>query len=245
MGQKVNPIGLRVGIIEDWRSKWFSDREYARFIQEDALIRDYIRKALPRAGVSTIEIERKGSGQAEKCKITIHTSRPGVVIGRRGQGIDQLKKGLTPIVSGDFTIDVKEVRIPELDARLVAQMVAEQLEARVSHRRAMKRALTSVMRAGARGVRIQVAGRLGGSEMSRREWYREGRVPLHTLRARIDYGFAEAHTKFGRIGVKVWIYLGDVMEEANEETLPAPAEAEESVAPVTEEVEEVAATEES
>ncbi len=211
MGQKVNPIGLRLGIVEDWRSRWYAEEDYARLVQEDAEIRDYIKSQLPRAGISKIEIERKGKGSSGKCRVTIYTSRPGVVIGRKGQEVDRIKKELMKVAQGELSIEVKEVRIPELDANLVAQSIAEQLEARVSHRRAMKRAISSAMRAGARGIRVQVSGRLGGAEMSRREWYREGRVPLHTLRAKIDYGFAEAHTKFGRIGVKVWIYMGDIL----------------------------------
>lgn len=219
MGQKVHPIGLRVGIVEDWRSRWFAEKEYAKFVQEDAFIRDTIMERLPRAGISRIEIERKGKGTGERCNVVIYTSRPGVVIGRRGQEVDAIKKQLVDKVTGDLSIEVREVRIPELDANLVAQQVAEQLEARISHRRAMKRSMGAVMRAGAKGVRIQVAGRLGGAEMSRREWYREGRVPLHTLRAKIDYGFAEARTKFGRIGVKVWIYLGEVIEGLEEQEL--------------------------
>lgn len=219
MGQKVNPIGLRLGIVEEWRSRWYAEEDYARLVQEDAEIRDYIKSQLPRAGISRIEIERKGKGSGEKCRVTVYTSRPGVVIGRKGQEVDKIKKELMRITQGELSIEVKEVRLPELDGSLVAQSIAEQLEARVSHRRAMKRAIASAMRAGAKGIRVQVSGRLGGAEMSRREWYREGRVPLHTLRAKIDYGLAEAHTKFGRIGVKVWIYMGDILESRETEEI--------------------------
>lgn len=243
MGQKVHPVGLRVGIVEDWRSRWFANRNFAKFVQEDAAIRDLIRKKLPRAGISKIEIERKGKGTGERCKVIIHTSRPGVVIGRKGQEVDQLKKDLSLLTKDDLTIEIKEIRIPEVDASLVAQMVAEQLESRVSHRRAMKRAISFAMRTLAKGIKIQTSGRLGGAEMSRREWYREGRVPLHTLRAKIDYGFSEAHTKFGRIGVKVWIYLGDVMKHEKEEAVLKPEKI--SVPYESEEVEKVVDAEES
>lgn len=223
MGQKVHPYGFRVGITEDWRSRWFATKDYAKLVQEDAFIRDTIYKMLPRAGISRIEIERKGKGSGERCVVTIHTSKPGVVIGRKGTTKDAILAALKGKVTGDIDIRVTEVRIPELDANIMAQSIAEQLEARVSHRRAMKRVMNNILRAGAKGVRVQVAGRLGGAEMARREWYREGRVPLHTLRAKIDYGFAEAHTKFGRIGVKVWIYLGDVIKGLEEEKAKAAA----------------------
>ncbi len=219
MGQKVNPIGFRIGIIENWRSNWFSSgKDYTQGVIEDALIRDYIRKKLRKGTVSRIEISRLKKA-AEEVMVTIYTARPGVVIGRKGAEVDQLKSQLEKLTNQrKVKVDIKEVRIPELDAELVAQSVADQIEARVSHRRAMKRAITSALRMGAKGIKISCAGRLGGAEIARREWYREGRVPLHTLRAQIDYGFAEALTKYGRIGVKVWIYKGDVFKKGQLET---------------------------
>ncbi|MCX7832104.1 MAG: 30S ribosomal protein S3 [Actinobacteria bacterium] len=217
MGQKVHPIGFRIGVIEDWRSRWMADKKsYSALVQEDAFIRDTIMSLLPKAGISRIEIERKGKAPNDRCEIKIWTSKPGIVIGRKGQTKDKIVEEIKNKVKSEIDIHVYEVRIPELDANIVAQNVAEQIEARVSHKRAMKRAISSTLRAGAKGIKIQVAGRLGGAEMARREWYREGRVPLHTLRAKIDYGFAEAHTKYGRIGVKVWIYLGDVIKGLEE-----------------------------
>ncbi len=214
MGQKVNPVGFRIGIIESWRSNWFSTgKDYTEGVVEDTLIRDFIRKKLRKGAVSKIEITRLKKA-AEEVMVTIHTARPGVVIGRKGAEVDLLKNELEKLTNGrKVKVDIKEVRIPELDANLVAQSVADQIEARVSHRRAMKRAMTSALRMGAKGIRISCAGRLGGAEIARREWYREGRVPLHTLRAQIDYGFAEALTKYGRIGVKVWIYKGDFFKK--------------------------------
>lgn len=214
MGQKVNPVGFRIGIIEGWRSNWFgSGKDYTQGVIEDSLIRDYIRKKLRKGAVSRIEITRLKKA-AEEVMVTIYTARPGVVIGRKGAEVDLLKNQLEKLThQRKVKVDIKEVRIPELDAELVAQSVADQIEARVSHRRAMKRAITSALRMGAKGIKISCAGRLGGAEIARREWYREGRVPLHTLRAQIDYGFAEALTKYGRIGVKVWIYKGDVFKE--------------------------------
>ncbi len=214
MGQKVNPVGFRIGIIESWRSNWFSSgKDYTQGVIEDSLIRDYIRKKLRKGAVSRIEISRLKKA-AEEVMVTIYTARPGVVIGRRGSEVDLLKSQLERLThQRKVKVDIKEVRIPELDADLVAQSVADQIEARVSHRRAMKRAITSALRMGAKGIKISCSGRLGGAEIARREWYREGRVPLHTLRAQIDYGFAEALTKYGRIGVKVWIYKGDVFKK--------------------------------
>jgi small subunit ribosomal protein S3 len=214
VGQKVNPVGFRIGIIESWRSNWFSTgKDYTEGVVEDTLIRDFIRKKLRKGAVSKIEITRLKKA-AEEVMVTIHTARPGVVIGRKGAEVDLLKNELEKLTNGrKVKVDIKEVRIPELDANLVAQSVADQIEARVSHRRAMKRAMTSALRMGAKGIRISCAGRLGGAEIARREWYREGRVPLHTLRAQIDYGFAEALTKYGRIGVKVWIYKGDFFKK--------------------------------
>ncbi len=213
MGQKVNPIGLRLGIIENWKSRWFASKDYAKALGEDLKIRQHILGKLSRAGISKIEIERAG----DRVKIDIHTARPGIVIGRKGSEVELLRADLEKIIGKQIQINIQEVRAPELDATLVAQSIAEQLEARVSFRRAMKRAITAAMRVGAQGVKVSCSGRLGGAEMARTEWYREGRVPLHTLRASIDYGFAEAHTTFGLIGVKVWIYKGEVLPYAAEE----------------------------
>lgn len=208
MGQKARPIGLRVGVNRTWDSRWFADGEhYATRLHEDFKIRTYIRKALRFSGISKVVIERPAS----KARVTIHTSRPGILIGKKGTDIDKIKKDLNKIVKGgEVSLNIVEVRKPEADAVLVAETIAQQLEKRVSFRRAMKRAMQSAMRLGAKGIRVNVSGRLGGAEIARMEWYREGRVPLHTLRADIDYGTAEAQTTYGVIGVKVWIYKGDV-----------------------------------
>ena len=207
MGQKVSPTGFRIGVIEDWRSRWYADKDYAKNLENDLAIRKFIEKRLARAAVSRVEIERAG----EKIKVTITTARPGVVIGKKGAEIDALRKDLEKVASGPVNIEVIEVKRPELDAVLIAQSVAEQLEGRVAFRRAMRKAVQSARKSGAQGIRIQCSGRLGGAEMSRREWYREGRVPLHTLRAKIDYGFSTATTTYGAIGVQVWVYHGDVL----------------------------------
>lgn len=207
MGQKVNPIGLRLGLVEGGRSRWFASKEYPKFIAEDILIRKHIGKKLKRAGISRIEIERT----SDNVKVDIYTARPGIVIGRKGSEVDVLRSEIAKIVGKQVQINIQEITRPELDATIVAQRVAEQIEARVSFRRAMKKAVASAVRDGAKGVKISCTGRLGGSEMARNEWYREGRVPLHTLRAVIDYGFAQALTTVGLIGVKVWIYKGDVV----------------------------------
>lgn len=208
MGQKVNPIGLRVGIIRDWDAKWYADgKEFVETLHEDIKVRDYIRRQLPNSGISRIEIERA----ANRMRVTIHTAKPGVVIGRGGSGIERLRKELDNLTGRQTHINIMEIRVPELDAQLVAESVAAQLEKRVAFRRAMKQAMGRTMRAGAKGVRIMVSGRLGGAEMSRTEWYTDGTVPLHTLRADIDYGFAEAKTTYGQIGVKVWIYKGEIL----------------------------------
>lgn len=220
MGQKVNPIGLRIGIIEDWKSRWFAGKEYAQYLGEDIKIREHISKRLARAGISKVEIERTG----DRVKVDIFTARPGIVIGKGGSEVDALRADIEKITQKQTQINIQEVKKPELDANLVAQNIAEQLEARVSFRRAMKKAVTSALRSGAQGVRVSCAGRLGGAEMARREWYREGRVPLHTLRANVDYGFAEAYTTFGRIGVKVWIYKGDVLPAEKEKEISAETE---------------------
>ncbi len=207
MGQKVHPIGFRLGITEDWRSRWYADKNYAETLENDLAIRSFLNKQLARAGVSRVEIERAG----DKIKVIITTARPGVVIGKKGAEIDALRKKLEAIANGVVSIDVVEIKRPELDAVLIAQSIAEQLEGRVAFRRAMRKAVQSARKSGAQGIRVQCSGRLGGADMSRREWYREGRVPLHTLRAKIDYGFATAATKMGSIGVQVWVYHGDVL----------------------------------
>jgi small subunit ribosomal protein S3 len=208
MGQKVNPYGFRLGVTTDWKSRWFTDREYQDYVIEDWRIRNYLTKQLERAAVSRIEVERT----RDRLRVDVHTSRPGIVIGRRGAEADRLRSDLAKITHNPkIQLNIQEIKQPELDAALIAQGIADQLAGRVSFRRAMKRAIQTVQKAGAQGIRVQCAGRLGGSEMSRRESYREGRVPLHTLRADIDYGFREARTTFGRIGVKVWIYKGDIL----------------------------------
>lgn len=207
MGQKVNPIGFRLGVIKTWESKWFATKDYSKLVYEDHKIRDYIKKRLYHAGISHIEIERA----ANKAKIRIHTARPGIVIGKKGSEIEALRKDLEKQFKREILIDIQEVRRPELDATLVAENIALQLVRRVAFRRAMKRGVSSSLKFGAKGIRVACAGRLGGAEMARREWYREGRVPLHTLRADIDYGTAIAKTTYGVIGVKVWIFKGDVL----------------------------------
>jgi small subunit ribosomal protein S3 len=218
MGQKVNPIGLRVGINRTWDSRWFSARDYAGKLVKDLKLREYVRERLKAAGISKVIIERA----AQNTTVTVYTARPGVVIGKKGADIEKLRKDLSARAGSDVALNIVEIRKPEIDAQLVAEGVAQQLERRVSFRRAMKRAVQSSMRLGAKGIRINVAGRLGGTDIARTEWYREGRVPLHTLRADLDYGFAEALTTYGIIGIKVWIYKGDIMEhdpEAREKRL--------------------------
>lgn len=205
MGQKVNPYGFRLGVYTDWKSRWYADKEYQDYVIEDWKIRDYIMTRLPHALISRIEIERT----RDRLRVDVHTARPGIVIGKRGVQADELRNTIDKLAGKRVQLNVVEVEKPELDARLVAQNVGEQLRGRVSFRRAMKRAVQNVLKAGALGVRIQCSGRLGGSEMARTEWYREGRVPLHTLRADIDYGLYEAKTTFGQIGVKVWVFRGD------------------------------------
>lgn len=209
MGQKVHPIGLRVGIIEDWRSKWFSQKNYAKWLHEDLRIRAFVKEKLKATGISRVEIERA----AEKVKVSVHTAKPGIIIGKKGAGVDDLRREIQGLTASQVLLNIVEVRKAELDAQLVAESIAQQLERRVAFRRAMKKAVTTTMRFGAKGVRINCAGRLGGAEIARREWYLEGRVPLHTLRANIDYGFAEAHTTYGIIGVKVWICKGEVLDK--------------------------------
>ncbi len=208
MGQKVNPYGFRLGVTTDWKSRWFSERDYCQYLTEDWKIRDYIMGLLPHAAISRIEIERT----RDKLRVDVHTARPGIVIGRRGAEADRVRAGLTKITGNNkVQLNIQEIKQPELDAALIAQGVADQLAGRIAFRRAMKRAVQNAQKAGALGIRVQCSGRLGGAEMSRTEWYREGRVPLQTLRADIDYGFREAKTTYGRIGVKVWIYKGDIL----------------------------------
>ncbi len=209
MGQKVNPIGFRLGINKEWDSKWFSNKEYSCFVYEDYCIRKFLKKKLHQAGISKIEIERA----ANKVKLKIHTARPGLVIGRKGSEIQNLTKDLGKIINREFFIDIQEVRKPEIDAQLLAENIALQLVRRVSFRRAMKKSVTSALRFGVQGIKIFCSGRLGGAEMARREWYRKGRVPLHTIRADIDYGFAEAHTTYGVIGIKVTIFNGEILPD--------------------------------
>ncbi len=207
MGQKVSPTGFRLGITEDWRSRWYAGKDYAANLENDLAIRKFLDKELARAAVARVEIERAG----DKTKVIITTARPGVVIGKKGAEIDALRKKLQEVATGTVSIEVVEVKRPELDASLVAQSVAEQLEGRVAFRRAMRKAVQSARKSGCEGIRIQCSGRLGGAEMCRREWYAEGRVPRHTLRAKIDFGFATAATTMGSIGVQVWIYHGEVL----------------------------------
>jgi len=213
MGQKVHPIGIRLGIIKDWTSTWYADsKQYADYLNTDLKVRAFLRKRLATASVSRIQIERP----ARTARITIHSARPGIVIGKKGEDIEVLRKEVSAMMGVPVHINVEEIRKPELDAQLVAESVTQQLERRIMFRRAMKRAVSNTMRLGAQGIKINVAGRLGGTEIARTEWYREGRVPLHTLRADIDYGFAEAHTPSGVIGVKVWIFKGEVFDQAAE-----------------------------
>ncbi len=207
MGQKVNPIGLRVGINRSWDSRWFADKGYGDMLHEDLELRSFLRKRLSQAGVSRILIERP----AKRARVTIYTARPGVVIGKKGADIEKLRGDLQRKTGGDVSLNIVEIRKPELDAQLVAENIAQQLERRVAFRRAMKRSVQSAMRMGAEGIRINCSGRLGGAEIARMEWYREGRVPLHTLRADIDYGEATANTTYGTCGVKVWIFKGEIL----------------------------------
>ena len=207
MGQKIHPKLFRLGVIETWDSKWFAKHDYPKLLHEDFRIKKFLKSRLYHAGIAKIEIERA----ANKAKINIHTARPGIIIGRKGAEVDKLKAELEKSYSGQVYITVKEIKKPELDAQLVCENVATQLEKRVAFRRAMKRSVQSALRLGAQGIKIMVGGRLGGAEIARSEWYREGRVPLHTLRADIDYGFAEAHTTMGQIGIKTWIYKGEVL----------------------------------
>jgi small subunit ribosomal protein S3 len=213
MGQKINPYGFRLGVTTDWKSKWFSAKEYRQYLTEDWKIREYLTRALFDAAVSRIDIERT----RDKLRVDIHTARPGIVIGKQGQKANDLRAGLTALTGNNkVQLNINEIKESELDAALVAQGVADQLANRIAFRRAMKRAVQNAQKAGAQGIRIQCSGRLGGAEMTRREWYREGRVPLHTLRANIDYGFREAITSSGRVGVKVWLYKGEILPYSRE-----------------------------
>ncbi|MBI4304043.1 MAG: 30S ribosomal protein S3 [Chloroflexi bacterium] len=212
MGHKVNPTGFRIGVIRDWEAKWYADKHYAEFLQEDLKIRKAIQARYSEASVSLVEIER----QANQVQVTIHTARPGIVIGRGGQRVDETRRNLEKLIGKRIQLNIKEVQQPELDARLVARTIADQMEHRIAFRRAMKQAITRTLQAGAKGARVTCAGRLGGAEIARRLTMHEGRVPLHTLRADIDYGFVEAHTVMGLIGVKVWIYKGDILAKLPE-----------------------------
>jgi len=207
LGQKVHPIGFRLGVIKTWDSKWFEHKNYAQWLHEDIRIREFVKKSLGHAGVSKVEIERA----ANKVKVNVHTARPGIVIGKRGAGIETVKKDLQKFTKNEVFLNIVEVRKAETDAQLVAENIATQLERRIAFRRAMKKANQTAMKFGAKGIRVACSGRLGGAEMARYEWYREGRVPLHTLRADIDYGFAVAKTTYGTIGCKVWICRGEVL----------------------------------
>ncbi|MFL5373878.1 MAG: 30S ribosomal protein S3 [Myxococcales bacterium] len=209
MGQKVNPIGFRLGVIRSWDSKWYEEKNYAKWLHEDIRLREYVKKKLGQAGISKVEIERAAS----KVKVNVHTARPGIVIGKRGAGIESIKKELQAFTQNEVFLNIVEVRKAETDAQLVAENITTQLERRIAFRRAMKKAIQTAQKFGAKGIRVACSGRLGGAEMARYEWYREGRVPLHTLRADIDYGFAEAKTTYGKIGCKVWIFRGEVLPE--------------------------------
>ncbi len=209
MGQKVHPYGFRLGINKPWRSNWYAKKDYPELLQEDIKIRTYLRKSLAHAGVSNLEIERS----ANRIRINIHTARPGIIIGKKGLEVDRLKEEIQQIIGGkQVNLNIKEIRRAELDASLIAQNIALQLQKRISFRRAMKKGVTSALRFGAKGIKIRCSGRLGGAEIARSEWYREGRVPLHTLRADIDYGTAEGLTTYGLIGIKVWVYKGDIFD---------------------------------
>jgi small subunit ribosomal protein S3 len=221
MGQKVHPTGIRLGIVKDWTSKWYANsKDYADYLLTDIRVREFLRKKLAQASVSRIQIERP----ARTAHITIHTARPGMVIGKKGEDIEQLRAQVAAMMKIPVKINIEEIRKPELDAQLVAESIAQQIERRIMYRRAMKRAVTNTMRLGAQGIRVNVAGRLNGAEIARSEWYREGRVPLHTLRADIDYGFAEANTPSGVIGIKVWVFKGEIFERPGQQSSDGAAE---------------------
>jgi len=214
LGQKVNPHGIRLGIVKDWDARWYADKDFAQNLHEDIKIRDYLKKSLQTAGVPRVETERSKN----RLKLTIHTAKPGMVIGRGGSGIEQIKEGLKNLTDKRVDINIAEIKQPDLDATLVAENIAAQLERRIAFRRAMKQAVGRTMRLGAKGIKIAVSGSLGGAEIARRESYREGSIPLHTLRADIDYGTAEAHTTYGRIGIKVWIFKGEVLHDKKQQS---------------------------
>lgn len=214
MGQKVHPHGFRLGVNRTWDSRWYSERDYGDFLIEDLRLREFVKKRLAQANISRIEIERA----AGKIRLIIHTARPGIVIGPKGSEIEKLRRAILKMTDKEVIVDIKEIRRPEIEAQLVAENVAQQLERRIAFRRAMKKSVSSALKSGAQGIRVATAGRLGGAEMARREWYREGRVPLQTLRADIDYGFAEASTTYGVIGVKVWIFRGEILKSASAES---------------------------
>jgi len=212
LGQKTHPIGFRLGYIKTWESRWYSDKEYAKLLHQDLKIRDYIKEKLHHAGIARIDIERS----TNKCRVNIHAARPAMIIGRRGQEVEVLKKELQQFTSSEVFVNILEVRPAESSAQLVAENIAVQLERRVSYRRAMKKSITLALKFGAQGIKVRCAGRLGGAEIARSEWYRERRVPLHTLRADIDYGFAESKTTYGKIGVKVWLFKGEILKSGTE-----------------------------
>ena len=212
MGQKIHPYGFRLGVTKEWKAKWYAEKNYGELLLEDFKIRKFISNKLKRTGISSIAIERA----ANKVKVIIHTGRPGLVIGRKGQGTEELRNNLVKLVNKEIMLEIKEVRRPEADAQIVAEGIANQLERRVAFRRAMKKAVSQALRLGAQGIKVACSGRLGGAEIARREWYREGRVPLQTLRADIDYGFSESNTVYGVIGVKVWVYHGDIIKGKEE-----------------------------
>jgi small subunit ribosomal protein S3 len=242
LGHKVHPLGFRLGVIKDWQSKWYSDDHYAEFVEEDNRLREEIRRKYPEAAISLIEIDR----QAKDITIALYTARPGIVIGRGGQRVDEMRQHLEKLIGKRIRLNIQEVRQPELDAYLVARSVAEQIERRIAYRRAMKQAIFRTIQAGAKGIKISCAGRLGNAEIARRQTSHQGQVPLHTLRADIDYGFTEAHTTLGRIGVKVWIYKGQILPELKPvevEEKPAEAAEEEPAAEVAEQAAEATATE--
>lgn len=212
MGQKVHPKGFRIGIIRDWDSNWYADRDYTDLLHEDYKIRHYIKEHFYTAGISKVEIQRTGN----RVRITIHTAKPGIVIGRGGMEVEKLKADLIKMTSKNININIQEIKKPELDAQIVAENIAQQMEKRISFRRAMKQTVGRTMRAGAIGIKVAISGRLGGAEIARSEWYSEGKVPLHTLRADVDYGFAEANTTYGKIGIKVWVNRGEIMPEVKQ-----------------------------
>jgi small subunit ribosomal protein S3 len=215
VGQKIHPYGFRLGVTKDWKAKWYAEKGFGALLVEDRKIRQFVTKNMSHAGISNIIIERA----ANKVKIVIFTGRPGLVIGRKGQGAEQLKNDLGKFVDKEIMLEIKEVRRPETDAQIIADGISSQLERRVAYRRAMKRAVTQAMRMGAQGIKVACAGRLAGAEIARREWYREGRVPLHTLRSDVDYGFSQAYTIYGVIGVKVWVFHGEIMRKQEEATV--------------------------